>query len=207
MYDDSTYYLDGKDVIWIYGEDTGYVYPGEDTTATMEGIEPNDINAPFAFPTPLPEEGKSVIYITPGVISKNITKNIFGLNLADMFNVYNLPDQISSEEQWNWLLQMQPQVLRIPSGSPSMFSHLLPYKDAIADGDLDDVLGLGYDIYEIARYFDRTDGFMHYPTSLQKSLVQIMNLELEDWISEENIKFYSVSAIDTINNNTKLVPT
>ncbi|MGB4832735.1 MAG: hypothetical protein WBP31_15440, partial [Chitinophagales bacterium] len=114
MYDDSTYYLDGKDVIWIYGEDTGYVYPGEDTTATMEGIEPNDINAPFAFPTPLPEEGKSVIYITPGVISKNITKNIFGLNLADMFNVYNLPDQISSEEQWNWLLQMQPQVLRIP---------------------------------------------------------------------------------------------
>jgi hypothetical protein len=130
MYDDSTYYLDGKDVIWIYGEDTGYVYPGEDTAATMEGFEPNDINASFAFPTPLPEEGKSVIYITPGVISKNITKNIFGLNLADMFNVYNLPDQISSEEQWNWLLQMQPQVLRIPSGSPSMFSHLLPYKNS-----------------------------------------------------------------------------
>ena len=188
MYDDSTYYLDGKDVIWIYGEDTGYVYPGEDTTATMEGIEPNDINAPFAFPTPLPEEGKSVIYITPGVISKNITKNIFGLNLADMFNVYNLPDQISSEEQWNWLLQMQPQVLRIPSGSPSMFSHLLPYKDADSDGDLDDILGLGYDIYEIARYFDRTDGFMEYPTTYE--ILNDNDIALSSWISLDFIQTF-----------------
>lgn len=185
IYDDSTYYLDGKDVIWIYGEDTGYIYPGEDTAATMEGFEPNDINAPFAFPTPIPEEGKSLIYITPGAISKNITKGVFGVNLADMFNVYNLPDQISSGEQWNWFLQMQPQVLRIPSGSPSMFSHLLPYKDDNDDGILDPVLGLGYDIYEIARYFDRTDGVMDYPTTFE--ILYDNEIQLEDWIGEENI--------------------
>ena len=57
--------------------------------------------------------------------------------------------------------------MRIPSGSPSMFSHLLPYKDSNADGILDPVLGLGYDIYEIARYFDRTDGEMDYPSEVE----------------------------------------
>lgn len=188
IYDDSTYYLDGKDVIWIYGEDTGYIYPGEDTAATMEGFEPNDINAPFAFPTPIPEEGKSLIYITPGAISKNITKGVFGVNLADMFNVYNLPDQISSGEQWNWLLQMQPQVFRIPSGSPSMFSHLLPYKDNNDDGILDPILGLGYDIYEIARYFDRTDGVMDYPTTFE--ILYNNDIALSSWIALDFIQTF-----------------
>lgn len=167
IYEDSSYYTDGKDIIWLYGEDTGYVFPGEDTTVSMEGYFPDDMNAAFALPIPPEDISSSLIHITPGLYPKNITKGVFGLNLADMFNTYNLPDDISSADQWLWLAELQPQVIRIPSGSPVMFSHLLPYKDADNNEVLDPILGLGYDIYEIARYFDRTDGVMDYPVEAQ----------------------------------------
>jgi hypothetical protein len=57
---------------------------------------------------------------------------------------------------WQWLIDLAPDVLRFPSGSYSKFMHLLHNTDGT------NATGYGYNIYEIARYFDWTDDTMEF---------------------------------------------
>lgn len=112
------------------------------------------------------------ISIRLGNDPKPINTGIFGMNWADEFKNSSLPilyknatgtlvEEPTSQAQWDWVAALTPEVVRIPSGSYSKFVHFLPYKDSDADGELDPVVGLGYDIVEIARYFDMTDGILN----------------------------------------------
>jgi hypothetical protein len=112
------------------------------------------------------------ISIRLGNDPKPINTGIFGMNWADEFKNSSLPilykdatgtlvEEPTSQAQWDWVAALTPEVVRIPSGSYSKFVHFLPYKDSDADGELDPVVGLGYDIIEIARFFDETDGVLN----------------------------------------------
>lgn len=112
------------------------------------------------------------ISIRLGNDPKPINTGIFGMNWADEFKNSSLPilykdatgtlvEEPTSQAQWDWVAALTPEVVRIPSGSYSKFVHFLPYKDANGDGTLDPVVGYGFDIVEIARYFDETDGVLN----------------------------------------------
>jgi len=69
-----------------------------------------------------------------------------------MFTKSTLYDDIYSDDQWQWLSDMCPKVLRFPGGSSSKFMHLLT-----------GVKGYGYDIVEITRYLDAIDNVLEAP--------------------------------------------
>lgn len=62
-------------------------------------------------------------------------------------------------DTWDWLSAMKPRVLRFPGGASSRWMHLMNY-DTDND-DEEDVFptGYGYDIDEIIRFYDVTNGF------------------------------------------------
>jgi hypothetical protein len=84
-----------------------------------------------------------------------VTRGVYGINTSGMFDVGTLPNEAGSEYGWQYLIDLAPEVLRFPSGANAKFMHLLHY----ANGN--ETQGYGYDIFEIARYYDYTDGTMH----------------------------------------------
>ncbi|MFN0275523.1 MAG: hypothetical protein ACKVPJ_07255 [Chitinophagales bacterium] len=83
---------------------------------------------------------------------KTINKGLYGVNVSGMFTKNTLYGDIYSADQWQWLSNMRPKVLRFPSGSNGKFMHLLPYKDGPDLGTaFDPIKGYGYDIVEITR--------------------------------------------------------
>jgi hypothetical protein len=83
---------------------------------------------------------------------KTINKGQFGINITGMFSKSTLYGDSYSDDQWQWLSNTQPRVLRFPGGSSSKFMHLLT-------GDK----GYGYDIVEITRYLDAIDSVLEAP--------------------------------------------
>lgn len=88
---------------------------------------------------------------------KNINQGLFGINLEGLFKPSSLPNDAagSSEYGYDWLSELNPTVLRFPSGESAKLMHLLHNTDGT------DAVGYGYDMYEIARYFNWTDGVMN----------------------------------------------
>lgn len=96
------------------------------------------------------------IYITFGGVTKTANQNLYGIHIGGMFDHSTFPNNGTSEYGWQWLVDLAPEVLRFPSGSYSKFTHLLHNVDGTPS------VGYGFDIFEIARYFDWTDDTLDY---------------------------------------------
>ena len=94
--------------------------------------------------------------ITVSSIPKPINQDLYGINIEGLFKPHSLPydgpDGGSSEYAYDWLTELAPRVIRFPSGESGKFMHLLHNTNGTNSK------GYGYDIKEIARYFDQTGG-------------------------------------------------
>jgi len=136
--------VDLADTVYISGLDTVYVIKDSvsETAGFRTGASLDCTSAGSAMSINL---NKSV---------KTINKGQFGVNVTGMFTKSTLYGDIYSEDQWQWLSDMRPKVLRFPGGSSSKFMHLLT-------GDK----GYGYDIVEITRYLDAIDNVLEAPNN------------------------------------------
>ena len=69
-----------------------------------------------------------------------------------MFDNATCPNDGSATDQWQWLSDLRPEVLRFPHGANGKFMHLL---HDVATGDT--AVGYGYNLAELIRYFDASD--------------------------------------------------
>ena len=114
--------------------------------------------------TSLMDLNHGAIKIYLGGEPKEVQQDLFGFTLEGHFLPKHLPkDDVLSvgatnPEAWNWLADLKPQTLRFPGGASGKFMHLLPY-DTDGDNENDKFpVGYGYDIIEIIKYYDQTDG-------------------------------------------------
>jgi len=164
----------------------------EDTIIFADGldtiIEFNDSTFPedslSEFMRDIFTAGPHDILIKFGGVSKTINRGHFGVHVGGMFDNSTLPNDGTSDYAWQWLIDLAPDVLRFPSGSYSKFMHLLHNTDGT------DAIGYGYDIYEIARYFDWTDDTLdfNYYALDSVEIDHILNdtTQLEEWINENH---------------------
>ncbi|MBK9554485.1 MAG: hypothetical protein IPO47_01405 [Bacteroidetes bacterium] len=136
--------VDLADTIFNSGLDTIYVI--EDSISETTGFR---TGASLDCTTPA-----STMSINLNKTVKTINKGQFGINVTGMFTKSTLYGDTYSEDQWQWISDMRPKVLRFPGGSSSKFMHLLT-------GDK----GYGYDIVEITRYLDAIDNDLEAPTN------------------------------------------
>lgn len=121
------------------------------------------------------------IYISLSHQTKIVNQGLLGVHVGGMFDPKTTPNEPSSMYAWQWLVDLAPTVLRFPQGSGSKFMHLLHY----ADGS--NVTGYGYDIIEIARYFDYIDGsspFDYYALT-PAQITEIENAVSPVWIRSD----------------------
>ncbi|KRP10246.1 MAG: hypothetical protein ABR95_06790 [Sphingobacteriales bacterium BACL12 MAG-120813-bin55] len=143
------------DTIYNSGLDTVYLL--EDSVAETTGFRTG-----ISFEC----SGGSAMNINLNKTVKNINKGQFGVNATGLFTTTTLYEDTTSEDQWQWISNLQPKVMRFPGGASSKFMHLLPYKDADGDGVLDSIKGYGYDLVEITRYFDAIDSVLEAPDNV-----------------------------------------
>ena len=136
--------VDLSDTVYNSGLDTVYVI--EDSVSETAGFRTGiSIDCELAGTAMSINLNKTV---------KTINKGQFGINVTGMFTKSTLYGDDYSEDQWQWLSDMRPKVLRFPGGSSSKFMHLLT-------GDK----GYGYDIVEITRYLDAIDNVLEAPNN------------------------------------------
>ena len=124
---------------------------------------------------------------------KWFNKNLLGINTSGMFDQSTLPNELgvttwspTTELQWDWLSDLQPEVLRFPHGSLNKFMHILHTIPSLDDGDpLTNVksTGYGYDFDEILRYFDLSDGIINCPDPVATLLTQNYVANWPNWIT------------------------
>lgn len=169
--DDTLVFADGLDTIIEFNDST---YTEDSLSEFMRDIftaGPHDILIKF------------------GGISKTINRGHFGIHVGGMFDNSTLPNDGTSGYAWQWLIDLAPDVLRFPSGSYSKFMHLLHSTDGT------DAVGYGYDIYEIARYFDWTDDTLDFNYYALDSIeidhiINDSTEELENWIKGAHIEHF-----------------
>lgn len=152
--------VDLADTVYNSGMDTIYVI--EDSTSETTGFR---TGASLDCATPA-----STMSINLNKTVKTINKGQFGVNVTGMFTKSTLYGDIYSEDQWQWLSDMRPKVLRFPGGSSSKFMHLLT-------GDK----GYGYDIVEITRYLDAIDNDLEAPTNATDIMNETNVTTLLNW--------------------------
>lgn len=173
-----------------FTEDTLIYADGRDTIYEVDDSLTTDTSFYFRI-TEFPLPGTN-IHITPGGISVAINRGIYGIHIGGMFDNSTLPNDGSSDYAWQWLVDLAPEVLRFPSGSFSKFMHLLhdPYTGA-------DSKGYGYNVFEIARYCDWTDGTMDFDFSalsgadIIEILYQDDPFQLDDWIKSSAVDHFT----------------
>jgi hypothetical protein len=124
------------------------------------------------------------IYITLGGVTKTANQNQYGFHIGGMFDNSTFPNDGTSEYGWQWLIDLAPEVLRFPSGSYSKFTHLLHNTDGTPS------VGYGFDIFEIARYFDWTDDTLDFDydaltTADSNQILNDNNVQLATWIRND----------------------
>lgn len=129
------------------------------------------------------------IYITFGDATKSINQNQYGIHIGGMFDNSTFPNNGTSDYGWQWLVDLAPESLRFPSGSYSKFMHLLHNTDGSPS------VGYGYDIFEIARYFDWTDDTLDFDydaltTADSNQILFDDPNDLEDWILPSHVPHY-----------------
>jgi len=134
-------------IVLAEGLDTIYVINIDSATMDTSDIDLREI-----------DYAKDII-INPGGILKNNEPGLFGYHIEGMFLNSHMPDDATNlnyPTTWQWLSDLKPQVLRFPGGASSRWMHLLPY-----DSDNEDDIfstGYGYEIDEIIRFYDVTNG-------------------------------------------------
>ena len=99
------------------------------------------------------------IIITLGGATKIVAQGLFGYHIEGMFAPAHTPEfGYNYPNTWEWFAQLKPQVLRFPGGASSRFMHLLNYDTDNNTTDDKYVTGYGYDIKEIIRFYDITNG-------------------------------------------------
>lgn len=130
----------------------------------------------------LPFTGE-LITIKPGDDPETINKLLYGINVSGMFESTTLPEgEIWTEQQWQWLSDLKPDILRFPTGDRSEFCRLL-YN---ADGT--ESVGYGLDIEEIYKYYDKTDD-EHEPQILD-DIIDATDTELETWMLKKYVQIF-----------------
>ncbi len=162
-YGDTVSYADGADTIFQINDSI------PDSLAMMMDIEPT-----------------GNIYMTFGGASKAVNQAQYGIHIGGMFDHSTMPNDGTSQYGWQWLIDLAPEVLRFPSGSYSRFMHLLHNTNGTQ------AVGYGYNVFEIARYYDWTDDTMNYTFSALSSMDSdhILNdnlTELSSWINANQV--------------------
>lgn len=89
-----------------------------------------------------------------GSAPENTNKGLYGINVSGMFDNATCPNDGSAADQWQWLSDLKPEVLRFPHGANGKFMHLL---HTVGGAATDTAVGYGYDLAELIRYFDASD--------------------------------------------------
>lgn len=182
LYSDSSY-TDGKDIIFIVDDSI----ISEDVMRYNKNLLSIDTKKPHdnsGIQNLLPPPGFT-IQIQPRPLLKNVAMGQHGVHIGGMFDKNTIPNDSSAMDQWNWLSELAPKVLRFPAGANSKFMHLL-------EGP-----GYGYNPLEMIAYFDNTDDTIDFPvvdfttlgdvldeSNIPDSLLQwIHPSEIEDFIS------------------------
>ncbi|MBK8489286.1 MAG: hypothetical protein IPL48_16070 [Bacteroidetes bacterium] len=169
-------YTDGKDIIFIIDDSIGT----EEAMRLNNNIESgnynkgtNIINYQLIVPPP-----NNNILIQPRAMLKNVAMGQHGLHIGGAFDNNTIPNDSSAMDQWNWLSELAPKVLRFPSGANNKFMHLL-------DGP-----GYGYNPLEMIKYYDNTDGVTDFPVVDFAALGDVLDDNrdsLELWINESEV--------------------
>lgn len=155
--------VDLADTVYNSGLDTVYVI--EDSVSETAGFRTGtSIDCELAGPAMSINLNKTV---------KTINKGQFGINVTGMFTKSTLYGDTYSEDQWQWISDMRPKVLRFPGGSSSKFMHLLT-------GDK----GYGYDIVEITRYLDAIDNVLEAPSDAA-SILAASDATMLTWFGDD----------------------
>lgn len=166
------YYLDGPDTVFLYEDATGIERIG-----ASKSIENN------LFLDPLDPPNQINVQLLSE--SKEINEELYGFNVTGMLDENTLPYEegepgvdwtTTTALQWGWLSDLAPKVLRFPSGSLSKFMHLMHDVETGAPSQ-----GYGYDLTEIIRYFDWTDGEMNCIDTEAEIETQNFEDNAEDW--------------------------
>jgi len=153
--------LEGGDSIFILYEDSAFA----GTDSITDSLREIDYNRD--------------IIVTLGGVTKNIAPGLFGYHIEGMFTLAHMPEfGYNYPNTWEWLAQLKPQVLRFPGGASSRFMHLLNYDRDNNGIDDKSVTGYGYDIEEIIRFYDITNGELFADESVTVGAVTMpLNME------------------------------
>ena len=190
-YTDTTSYSDGLDTIYLIDDSliVSDTLPGDTICGKLASNEVRNllsqtVNAKI-FPI-------GSIGITPGWIPKSINQELYGINLEGIFNPSSLPNDGTSDYAWDYMVELAPEVLRFPSGESSKFMHLMH------DPFGGESIGYGYDIYEIARYFNWSNGDMSDLEAqaiidgwtIDQEILSTEETQLDDWIMPAYVDNY-----------------
>jgi len=167
---------DGLDTIFLTGTDTTIEVAKLNSGGNLTK---NDFGSQTLLIDPPPFDER--IGITPTDLTpKVVNPKLYGINVSGMFEPSTLPyNEDYTDEQWNWISDLRPEVLRFPSGEYGEFAMLLKNRDGTPSK------GYGYDIVEIYNVYDRM-----FAGRQLKSLSEILaatDLDLEAWIGENNV--------------------
>lgn len=186
MATDTTFYTDGLDTIFEI-TDTIIVLDTTTEDSIYGKFASNSTKIKFKDYAPeymAKEYSGTDIGVSLGWKPKAINQGLFGINLEGFFQPSTLPNDGSQEYAWQWLVDLSPEVLRFPSGGSSAFMHLLHNTDET------DAIGYGYDIYEIADYYnwsnhdmdDLADAAAADGWTIEQEIFSDDPDELDDWM-------------------------
>jgi len=164
---------DGIDTVFYFSE----AFSGDSTALRLATISKyyensNSTNAKIGVLD-------SNIYVRIGNSVKSVNKGLLGYHLGGVFDNQTIPNDSSALDQWNWFSGLRPESVRIFSGSFSKFMH--PLKGP----------GYGYDLEEIIRFFDITDGTLDSVT-LSDALDDLAITDsLSHWMAITEINQYT----------------
>jgi len=207
-----------KEFIRVISKDTLFLLPDsvfEDTTLEEEyafgdtvSIIPDGMDTMFVLyedttaVDSLAEELRTYditkdIKVNIGGTTNTINNGLLGIAIEGIFAKGKIPEgDAYNPNAWNWISQLCPKSIRFPGGASDRWVHLLPFD---RDGDdLDDpIKGYGYDIYEIIRFYDITDGVIDAADPLfVEYIIDEMILNDGECLGYQNWMKYLTDGID-----------
>ena len=191
--EDTVVYSDGADTIFDINEST----TANDSTKTdtiLGRYAATNMDETRGYFSNIQAKSFASTYIgiNLGGQAKTINQGLFGINLEMVFKNSSLPNDGTSDYAWDWMVDLAPEVLRFPSGESSKFMHLL------TDSYGNESKGYGFDLYEMARYFNWTNHNMDDLAAqaladgwtIEQEILSQDNSKLIGWIKDDYIEIY-----------------